>query len=212
MNNFRKPIKPGEETISSRKLRSIDLEIEKSICILDGLTCEQFKFSNDLNEFKNTLKNNRYSKQIFICLDIFKLLYCLDYKEQMFLYLGIVVEFLLNDIADAYNDKNIIPANTLGNRDPKFYETFTKATLASKAGILSNVDLLGDNDTTNSISSLIRSVTPFRNLGGHAKDNLFFNIYLDKMENVDSQVVIVMNLIRQLIAAKEVVIINLSKP
>ncbi|WKN43387.1 hypothetical protein [Tunicatimonas pelagia] len=137
-----------------------------------------------------------------------KLLYCTEYKKEVFLQLGIIIESMLNSIIEVYETENWKTPSSFNNptaQERNFKDFKNKKSLNDKASYIDSHNIFNDQSTSENVKLKIQSMRNLRNYGGHAKNN---NDFLESimLDNVDDEIEQVFNLIRNIKTAKEILI------
>lgn len=167
------------------KLR--DPHINIAITKLNGLKDKDFPLKDRFDKLEPILDN--FEKEILV---LCKVLYCLDYKKEMFLHLGVIVESKLNSIIKTYQVNNwrtpsaYIDSTT---QNVQFNKFLKEKALSGKADDVSRFNLFNHVETSDQIKHKIQSFRFLRNYGGHSKSlNEFLDSVIASQPDCDNEI------------------------
>ena len=176
---------------SNLELKDTDLDRYKSE--LNSLKNADFAIKDDFEKIKDYL--NQEEKRI---LKLCKLLYCIQYKKEMFLHLGAIIESKLNTIINLYQSENWRTPLAFTDKDSQnaqFASFIDKKSLDGKANDISRFNLFNNQPSSDIIKARIKSFRFLRNYGGHSKSvNEFLNIIV--LNHADDEIRLAFTLIK----------------
>jgi|GEM_PF-5901699 len=181
-----------------------DSFINESIKKLNELQNKDFTLKDDFAIIEQILKPEE--KQI---LNLIKLLYCIDFKKEIFLFLGIILESQINNIFADYvannwqvpQSQNYFPNKIALERN--FKDIIIKKSLSEKADQVQRFNIFNDTETSKTIQANIQSLSILRNYGGHNKP---LNEFLEHLtiDCLDDEIKKVFSLLRDIKKAMEI--------
>jgi hypothetical protein len=167
--------------------------------LLDDLVISEIKSKlNNLKEVDFPIKTNLDllipildNPELMDSFQLIKLLYCLGYKRQSYLFLGVIIENLLNKTAKLYIDNGVQMINPANSNTINFndvQEKFINKPLCDKLGIIIGYNLFQDTRASEYIYNGIKGLSVFRNYGGHSGKNEFINACLENTDLTDEDI------------------------
>lgn len=188
-----KKINAYDVKTSGKKIHTIDAFIEEAIKKIETVDLASFKHYDKYQEILGKIA----AEKVRETLNIGKLMYCSGYKSQIFLYLGITIECLLNEVAQMYVDNGWV------TNGKDFNVQFINKSLGDKLGCILGFNLFGDKDTNQIIFSTISSITPLRNYASHSKINSFIERLFYEEQNIDDEINNCLNLINKILLGRD---------
>lgn len=183
--------------VDSRFSRLKDPDIQELIIKLENLRKSDFLVAEDFESLKPILNDLSIEK-----LKLCKFLYCVGYKKELFLHLGIILESYLNSIVNLYIVEDWQPVLNFTNKtalDKNFEEFINIKSLSEKANTISRFNLFNNVDASERIKNKIQAFRVLRNYGGHSKSlNSFLDSILLEKEDMDREVIDVFSLLREI--------------
>lgn len=190
----------------SNELNLNDPDIELFKKKLASVKVKDFKLKEKFDGAEKTLDSND-KKKLKLC----KLLYCIGYKKEMFLQLGIIIESRLNSIVDLYiTNKWQTPLNYNSNSIAFKLEEFQKKkALGEKADLINHYNLFNNSDTSEQLKHQIQGFRFLRNYGGHSKSvNEFLDTVIESEPDCNNEIEAAIKLIMNINVAIKILIKN----
>ena len=173
---------------------------------LESLKKSDFPVLEDIEKIKPLLNTDEETN----CFKIFKLLYCLGFIKYSFLYVGIILESKLNNIANLYIDNNWKLGNFKGDDQNKYLKDqfIGKRSVGEKGILVESHNLFNDSSSSGMISSKIKSLSFLRNYGGHYRLNLFIESVVNEESTLKHEINAFINLLVLINKATDILIKN----
>lgn len=200
---MRKKINSYHLCIENRELLiKKDLDIESIYNLLAEKKYCDICFLPEYNELINSISDNKIKDSLILG----KIVYCLEYKPYIFLFIGIALERLLNNVAQLYIDNGWPCFKGLD-----YEQHIINVPLGKKQSTIISYNLFNDNSANTMISYELQAITPLRNFGSHDKYSLFLNMFFSEVYNIDDEIKKSVLLIKKILIATDALIKNPPK-
>lgn len=200
---MRKKINPYHLSIENRgKLIEKDLDIGSIYKLLAERKYCDICFLPEYNKLINSISDSKVKDMLMLG----KIVYCMEYQPYIFLFIGIAIEKLLNNVAQLYID-NGWPCFKNLDYNKKIIDT----PLGIKQSTIISYNLFNDNSANTMISSELQAITPLRNFGSHDKYSLFLNMFFSEISNIDDEIKRSISLMKKILIATDALIKNPPK-
>jgi hypothetical protein len=192
---------------SSPETKIKDIAVIQASTKLHGLKEKDFPLKQKFDRLEPILDAGE-KNTLILC----KLLYCLDYKREMFLHLGVIVESTLNKVISTYQVNNWRTPSAFidaANQAIQFNKFRKEKALSGKADDISRFNLFNHLDTSDQIKHKIQSFRFLRNYGGHSKSvNEFLDLVIDSQPDCDDEIDEAFKLINSIHIAHRILLTN----
>ena len=175
----RKRQKPADYDISL-KSRLYDAVLNEFSKKIENLKQTDFILKKNFDEIEKVLETSIQKETLKLC----RFLYCMKYYKEMFLHIGVIIESLINSIAEMYLDTSTNLPNFSGTEESKeiFLKRFIDKNLSDKANDLEKVKMLGQASSL--IKPKIHSLRILRNFGGHDSGSTGIIKFFQNISNI----------------------------
>lgn len=191
---MRQKVSLDEIAIPRIKILELDTFLVSKVNNIQNLDFKHFPFYEKYEAIINKLPDDKSRES----MQLGKLISAAGYQDKIFIYIGVTLEALLNNVAEMYISNNWVRFNNLD-----YKKTIIDKPLGDKINCIDGLNLFNNSEANDIIKGKALTIRPLRNYAGHAKKGSFIDVLFETESNILQEVDSSLNLIETILTATE---------